>query len=205
MAVGWIPRGAADRQAGRDGHGGLPRWSQGWRGGGTAVGCGWPFPTADCKPERRGGRRGLQRRGRRHGEAWTAEVGKQSRGGPERRGGRRREARRTSGWAGRRGGRANAAAMDWEGRDREVTRRTRANLSRRAWFFPARFRAAPRANLAPASRFRARGNRANDFRQVTRAFLAITRGRAITHSIKHVQRLNARLSCNRRVYPACNA
>jgi len=43
------------------------------------------------------GRRGLQRRGRRRGEAWTAEVGKQSRGGPERHGGRRREARRTSG------------------------------------------------------------------------------------------------------------
>jgi len=43
------------------------------------------------------GRRGLQRRGRRRGEAWTAEVGKQSRGGPERHGGQRREARRMSG------------------------------------------------------------------------------------------------------------
>jgi len=43
------------------------------------------------------GRRGLQRRGRRRGEAWTAEVGKQSCGGPERHGGQRREARRTSG------------------------------------------------------------------------------------------------------------
>jgi len=92
-----------------------------------------------------------------------------------------------------------------DGREWSATRRTRANLSRRAWFFPARFRAAPRANLDPASRFRARGNRANDFRPVTRAFLAITRGRAITRSIKRVQRLNARLSCNRRVYPACNA
>jgi len=33
------------------------------------------------------GRRGLQRWGRRRGEAWTAEVGKQSRGGAERHGG----------------------------------------------------------------------------------------------------------------------
>ena len=48
------------------------------------------------------GRRGLQRRGRRRGEAWTAEVGKQSRGGPEWHGERRGGG---ADGAGRRGGR----------------------------------------------------------------------------------------------------